>query len=75
MDIWDSEEGAKEFIARYGVTYPNGLDAKGKIAIDYGVTGLPEKYFISRDDVLLKKFIGPMDQQKLREVLDDLLAQ
>lgn len=74
VDIWDSEDGAKEFIARYGVPYPNGLDAKGKIAIDYGVTGIPEKYFISEDGVLLKKFIGPMTEDKLKGVLDELLA-
>ena len=75
VDIWDSEEGAKEFIARYAIPYPNGLDAKGKIAIDYGVTGIPEKFFISKDGVLLKKFIGPMSEDKLKGVLDELLAE
>jgi cytochrome c biogenesis protein CcmG/thiol:disulfide interchange protein DsbE len=74
VDIWDSEEGAKEFIARYGISYPNGLDARGKIAIDYGVTGIPEKYFISQDGVLLKKFIGPMSEDQLKGVLEELLA-
>jgi len=74
VDIWDFEGGAKEFIARYAITYPNGLDAKGKIAIDYGATGIPEKYFIGRNGVLLKKFIGPMTEAKLKGVLDELLA-
>jgi cytochrome c biogenesis protein CcmG/thiol:disulfide interchange protein DsbE len=74
VDIWDSEEGAKEFIARYSIPYPNGLDAKGKIAIDYGVTGIPEKYFISKEGFLLKKFIGPMNEDKLKGVLEELLA-
>lgn len=75
VSIWDSEEGAREYIRRYGITYPNGLDEKGAIAIDYGITGIPEKYFIDRDGVLLKKLIGPMKEDRLREVLDELLAQ
>jgi cytochrome c biogenesis protein CcmG/thiol:disulfide interchange protein DsbE len=73
VDIWDSEDGAKDFIRLYSIPYPNGLDAKGKIAIDYGVTGIPEKYFISKDGVLLKKFIGPMNEGKLKMVLEELL--
>lgn len=75
IDIWDSEEAAKEFIGRYDIPYPNGLDAKGKIAIDYGVAGIPEKYFINRQGILLKKLIGPTSKDKLQEVLDELLAR
>jgi cytochrome c biogenesis protein CcmG/thiol:disulfide interchange protein DsbE len=74
IDIWDNEDGARSYIQRYGITYPNGLDAKGVIAIDYGVTGIPEKYFISPSGILLKKFVGPMDEQQLRQVLDSLLT-
>lgn len=73
--IWDAEEDAREYVRRYGIAFPAGLDKRGAMAIDYGVTGIPEKYFINRNGVLVKKFIGPMDQQKLRKVLDDLLAQ
>ena len=46
----------------------------GVITIDYGVTGLPEKFFIGRDGVLLKKFVGPMRAGDLRTILDELLA-
>ena len=44
---------------RFGVTYPNGIDAFGKVAIDYGVRGIPEKFFINREGVLVRKFVGP----------------
>ncbi len=74
VDIWDRREDAQEFVARYGVPYPNGIDTKGTIAIDYGVRGIPEKFFIGRDGTLLKKFVGPMDAATLRRVLDGLLT-
>jgi len=73
--IWDTQEDAQTYIQQFGIAYPNGLDPKGRIAIDYGVTGIPEKYFIDREGVLVKKFNGPMDETRLRQVLDELLAR
>ncbi len=73
--IWDTAEDAQAYIREFGVTYPNGLDPKGQMGMDYGVTGIPEKYFISRDGTLVKKFNGPMDKARLKRVLDELLAE
>lgn len=75
VSIWDTERDAKSYIQRYGITYPNGLDEKGLVAIDYGVTGIPEKYFITRDGTVVKKFIGPMNEEKLKAVLDEMLER
>ena len=74
MAIWDQPSEVLEHVRRYQVPYPNGIDANGVIAIDYGVTGLPEKFFIGRDGVLLKKFVGPMRAGNLRTILDEILA-
>ena len=73
VDIWDRRDDALEFIDRYEVTYPNGIDDKGTILIDYGVTGIPETLFINCDGVLAKKFAGPISADKLRSVLDEML--
>jgi cytochrome c biogenesis protein CcmG/thiol:disulfide interchange protein DsbE len=75
VDIWDNRDGALDYVTRYGITYPNGLDEKGTIAIDYGVRGIPEKYFINRNRVLVRKFVGPMDEAKLKQVLDEMLSE
>jgi len=74
VDIWDEPSAAREHIDRYGVTYPNGIDANGIIAINYGVTGLPEKFFIDHDGIVVKKFVGPMSPSKLRAILDEMLG-
>ncbi len=74
VDIWDSREDARRFVSQFDVPYPTGVDAKGTIAIDYGVRGIPEKFFISPDGAILKKFTGPMNEDSLRTILDGLLA-
>jgi cytochrome c biogenesis protein CcmG/thiol:disulfide interchange protein DsbE len=73
--IWDTEEEATKFIRREGLDYPSGLDDDGSITIDYGVTGIPEKYFIDREGRLVRKFIGPVSAWDLERVLTGLLAQ
>ena len=74
IDIWDGRQDALNHIERFGVPYPNGIDSSGTIAIDYGVKGIPEKIFISRDGAVAKKFVGPISAQALRSVLDELLG-
>ena len=73
VDIWDVPSAAQEHIDRYNVPYPNGIDVDGIIVINYGVTGLPEKFFISPEGTIVKKFVGPMSPSKLRGILNDML--
>jgi cytochrome c biogenesis protein CcmG/thiol:disulfide interchange protein DsbE len=71
--VFDTEKGSLDFIEEFDITYPNGPDIKGAIAIEYGLTGVPEKYFIDHEGRVVKKFVGPMDETILRTVLDGLL--
>ncbi|NQW24339.1 MAG: TlpA family protein disulfide reductase [SAR202 cluster bacterium] len=71
--IWDSIGDAEFFIQQEGVIYPNGFDGDGVIAIDYGVRGIPEKYFIGRDGVVAKKLSGPLTETALRDTINELL--
>ena len=73
VDIWDRQDDALQYINQYRVTYPNGVDDRGVIAIDYGVRGIPETFFIGHNGVVLKKFVGPINAAILRAVLDELL--
>ena len=72
--IWDEEGDVEEYVRRFALTYPNGIDARGKLAINYGVRGIPEKYFIDREGQLTRKFIGPATQEGLRAIIDELLV-
>ena len=71
MDIWDTERDARRYIDRFGITFPAGLDESGRIAVEYGVTGLPEKFFITPEGIISKKFIGPVKADRLRDIIDE----
>jgi cytochrome c biogenesis protein CcmG, thiol:disulfide interchange protein DsbE len=70
----DSEGNAKDFIAKHGKTYPNGMDPKSRIAIEYGVYGIPETFFIDREGKLAYKHIGEIDMETLMDKIEALLS-
>lgn len=47
VNVGDTDAGAAAFLARHGVTYPAVADS-GVVAASFGVTGLPETYFVDR---------------------------
>ena len=73
--IWDKESDVNEHIDRFNITYLNGIDSQGKIAIGYGVRGVPEKFFLDREGRLVKKYVGPISSETLQAMLDNLLTQ
>jgi cytochrome c biogenesis protein CcmG/thiol:disulfide interchange protein DsbE len=75
VNIWDNIGDAEVFIEQESQVYPNGFDADGEIIIDYGVRGIPEKYFIDRSGILVKKLSGPLNETTLRETLNELLTR
>lgn len=75
VNLWDNPGDAELFLQEQGHEYPNGIDAEGKIAISYGVRGIPEKFFITRDGLIARKFTGPMNPDLLRQILDALLSE
>jgi cytochrome c biogenesis protein CcmG/thiol:disulfide interchange protein DsbE len=67
--IQDTQEAAKEFAAAFGKTYILGLDVDGKASIDYGVTGVPETFFIDRSGIVRHKEAGPVTVAMLKNLL------
>ena len=72
--IWDEADDIDRYIQQFDLSYPNGLDAKGAVAINYGVRGIPEKYFIDREGQLVRKFSGPVSGEELRAIIDEMLG-
>lgn len=75
VNIWDRREDANQYTRDFAVPYPNGVDESGAIAIDYGVRGIPEKFFIGKDGLVRRKYVGPMQADALRDVLNELLSE
>ena len=74
VNIWDRNQDALDFLEAFETTYPNGVDEAGSIAIDYGLRGIPEKFFIDQEGVVRQKFVGPMQADDLRAAIDGLLS-
>lgn len=58
INTQDKEEAARDFLEEFSITYPNGRDPGGKIAIDYGIWGLPESFFIDGAGRITYKHVG-----------------
>ena len=74
VDTDDVEADAREFVQAFGVTYPNGLDPTGEITVDFGVIGLPVTFFVNRDGVIERRWVGEISGPQLALWLDDLVA-
>jgi cytochrome c biogenesis protein CcmG, thiol:disulfide interchange protein DsbE len=61
IDVKDFRGDAKDFLARYGVTYTNVYDGKGSTVGRYGVTGFPETYFVDRAGNVRYRIAGPVE--------------
>lgn len=70
IDFQDTQTNGLDFLRQYRITYPNALDANGATAISYGVTGVPETFFIDRLGVIVQKVIGPLSASTLQSALD-----
>lgn len=73
VNIQDKEESAREFLAEFGITYPNGLDRGSRIAIGYGVWGLPETFFIDRDGRITYKHVGALGWKTITTKLEEAM--
>lgn len=71
IDIQDTEEAALVFLKEFNISYPNGRDASGKIAIDYGVWGIPETFFIDPRGRITYKHVGSLGTALITAKLDE----
>ncbi len=67
---WNDEDSeVRKFVARYNVPYAVALDRDGRIAIDLGITGVPETFLINAEGRLVQKWVGPITARQLNGLL------
>lgn len=71
----DSAANARAFMHTYGGGWPDVLDPGQQTAINYGVYGVPETFFIDRKGIIRYKQIGPVTPQLLQEEISRLLER
>jgi cytochrome c biogenesis protein CcmG, thiol:disulfide interchange protein DsbE len=71
----DSSGAARAFLDRYGDGgWPQLTDPGGRLAIDYGVTGPPESYFVDAAGIVRAKQFGPLTVAAMDQRFSALLA-
>jgi cytochrome c biogenesis protein CcmG/thiol:disulfide interchange protein DsbE len=75
VDIQDKSEAARKFISDFNLTFPNAMDASGKVSVDYGIYGVPETFFIDREGRIRSKHVGAVSDEIFRREVDRLLAE
>ena len=69
----DSDDNARDFMRRYGQAYPGLLDPDGRTAIDYGVFGIPETFFIDASGVVRSRQVGALTETDLRRQIEAIV--
>ena len=72
VDVWDDQRDARAFMKEFGVTYPNGPDSTG-LNVDYGLTGVPETFFIRPDGTIARHWIGPLTDAQIQAFIEEML--
>lgn len=62
----DDPASARRFLGRYGNPFARvGTDRSGRVAIDFGVYGVPETYVISSDGKIAYRHVGPLTEEAI----------
>ncbi len=72
----DEPDAARRFLGRYGNPFDAlGADRNGRVAIDWGVYGVPETYIVNGRGEIIYKFVGPLSEEQIRNQLLPIIAK
>ena len=72
VDDNDTATDGKIFLHKYAISYPNVIDANGATAVNYGVTGNPETFFINRQGIVVAWVPGPLTPATFQSDLEKI---
>ena len=76
LNYKDKPNDAQAWLDELGDPYTRtGADIDGRVAIDWGVYGVPETFIVDRNGVIAYKQIGPITPEVLKEKILPLIAK
>jgi cytochrome c biogenesis protein CcmG, thiol:disulfide interchange protein DsbE len=76
LDYKDERRNGLAWLEEFGNPYTLSIsDADGRVAIDYGIYGVPETFVIDRNGVIRYKQIGPVTEEALRDKILPLVRE
>jgi cytochrome c biogenesis protein CcmG/thiol:disulfide interchange protein DsbE len=75
VDQQDLSSDARKFARKYGMTYPLVRDGPGHVVAKYGLTGVPETFFVGRSGKIVGKHIeGRVSQRELADGIEKAMT-
>ncbi len=74
VDILDSLDGARGFIADHGLQYPSIFDPTGAIRDSLGMIGQPVTVFYDADGTMVSSWDGQLSQKALDQGIQSALG-
>jgi cytochrome c biogenesis protein CcmG/thiol:disulfide interchange protein DsbE len=71
----DDPKAARDYLKKRGSSYPHLLDPDSRVAKSFGVTGVPETYFVDAQGVVNAAYIGPITPAALAAELEQFAPQ
>jgi len=76
LNYKDRPEDAERWLNELGDSYTRtGADIDGRVAIEWGVYGVPETFVVDRDGRIAYKHIGALNERVLQEKILPLIAK
>ena len=76
LNYKDKPDDAQAWLDQLGDPYTRtGADISGRVAIDWGVYGVPETFVIDREGRIAYKHIGPVTPEALRDKLMPVITR
>jgi cytochrome c biogenesis protein CcmG, thiol:disulfide interchange protein DsbE len=73
IDSRDLSGDGREFVERYGLSYPQLRDGDGDAAHEFGTTGVPENFLVDPRGRVRLALPGPVGEEYLRDQVEPLL--
>lgn len=67
LDVQDFKSDARRFLRRYRANYVSVRDGGAGTYGDYGLTGLPETYYLDREGRIVAHSLGEISRQELED--------
>ena len=69
VNFKDKKINASKFLNELGNPYYYmAKDTAGKQSVNFGIYGIPESILIDNETIVLKKFVGPLNEQNLIDI-------
>jgi cytochrome c biogenesis protein CcmG, thiol:disulfide interchange protein DsbE len=73
IDSRDLSGDGRDFVERYGLSYPQLRDGDGEAAHEFGTTGVPENFLVDPSGRVRLALPGPVGEEYLRDQVEPLL--